>query len=67
MNQEKPVDRLFPEINRIESINNKRCINPPIGCGKEITGFKDILSQKEYRISGLCQKCQDEIFKEPLE
>ena len=24
--------------------------------------FKDILSYKEYKISGLCQKCQDEVF-----
>ena len=24
--------------------------------------FKDELSRKEYRISGLCQKCQDETF-----
>ena len=24
--------------------------------------FRDELSRKEYRISGLCQKCQDEIF-----
>lgn len=27
--------------------------------------FKDRLSEKEYQISGLCQKCQDETFKEP--
>ncbi len=26
--------------------------------------FKDALSVKEYGISGLCQKCQDETFKE---
>ena len=24
--------------------------------------FKDALSLKEYRISGLCQRCQDEMF-----
>ena len=24
--------------------------------------FRDELSQKEYRISGLCQKCQDEFY-----
>lgn len=24
--------------------------------------FKDELSAKEYKISGLCQKCQDETF-----
>lgn len=24
--------------------------------------FRDDLSRKEFRISGLCQKCQDEVF-----
>ena len=24
--------------------------------------FRDELSKKEYRISGMCQKCQDEVF-----
>lgn len=34
-------------------------------CSKEIKmlDFKDDLSIKEYKISGLCQKCQDNIFK----
>jgi len=33
-------------------------------CGKEIKmeDFKDQLSIKEYEISGLCQKCQDDTF-----
>lgn len=33
-------------------------------CGNEvkIEDFKDQLSIKEYRISGLCQKCQDDTF-----
>ena len=25
--------------------------------------FKDTLSRKEFKISGLCQKCQDGFFK----
>ena len=25
--------------------------------------FKDIPSFKEYKISGICQKCQDEVFR----
>jgi len=46
------------EINRI---HNKRC---PF-CNKKInmSDFRDELSKKEYFISGLCQKCQDEIFE----
>jgi hypothetical protein len=33
-------------------------------CGEEIKmeDFKDQLSIKEYGISGLCQKCQDDTF-----
>lgn len=33
-------------------------------CNKEITGFRDELSLKEAKISGLCQHCQDVVFKE---
>ena len=37
-------------------------------CPKEYPlEFKDILSYKEYKISGTCQKCQDEIFKKELD
>ena len=31
-------------------------------CKKPITGFKDELSMREYRISGFCQTCQDACF-----
>lgn len=33
-------------------------------CGRQIKmeDFKDALSRKEFRISGLCQTCQDTIF-----
>ena len=34
-------------------------------CGKKIdttTEFRDKLSMREHSISGLCQKCQDEVF-----
>ncbi len=34
-------------------------------CKKEIkvNQFRDRLSLKEYHISGLCQSCQDDVFK----
>ena len=33
-------------------------------CNKPIkeSEFRDALSQKEFKISGLCQKCQDDVF-----
>jgi len=47
---------------RTTAIVNRQCLPPPIGCGRPITPFRDNLSLKEYRISGLCQECQDKIF-----
>lgn len=36
------------------------------GCGKAVSmsDFNDMLSMREYTISGFCQKCQDEIFRD---
>ena len=31
-------------------------------CKEEVKGFKDRLSTKEFRFSGLCQECQDIVF-----
>ena len=35
-------------------------------CNKEVKedSFRDEISQREFKISGLCQSCQDETFKE---
>jgi len=44
--------------NRTEAIENDVCVE----CGESAKEFKDALSQKEYSISGLCQKCQDKIW-----
>jgi len=35
-------------------------------CKKKVdeNSFKDDLSRREFEISGLCQKCQDDFFKE---
>ena len=54
----KPVEKLFP----IECGLKEICICP--FCKKPINEneFRDELSKKEYRISGLCQHCIDKIF-----
>ena len=57
---ERPVDAIFP--GRREAIRDKKCMPTPIGCGKDITSFRDPESAKEYSISGLCQDCQDTVF-----
>ena len=61
--KEKPVDIVLPQAKRRESVRDGLCVQPPFGCGKPATEFRDALSIKEYRISGLCQNCQDAIFK----
>ena len=38
--------------------NNGLCVT----CHRMIGPFTDVLSKKEYDISGLCQDCQDETF-----
>ena len=56
------TDFLENMFGRSTALVNNTCLNPPIGCGKEIKGFRDTLSSKEYSISGLCQDCQDKVF-----
>jgi hypothetical protein len=31
-------------------------------CKTPNTDFRDVLSLREYHISGMCQNCQDEVF-----
>lgn len=45
---------------RTASIHDNICVT----CGGEAITFRDALSRKEYSISGMCQNCQDEIFKD---
>jgi hypothetical protein len=57
------IDEVIKEvlgINRIESIRSNKCVfgDPPHDASK----FRNDISQKEYRISGLCQECQDSVF-----
>ncbi len=56
---EEIVKQVFSKA--IEKVKNKIC---PF-CNVKIneSDFKDRLSLKEYKISGLCMKCQDEVFK----
>jgi len=58
---EKFLDSLAKDIfgnSRKESFKNKTCVI----CSGAASEFRDDLSAKEYTISGMCQKCQDETF-----
>lgn len=46
---------------RTESIRGNVCV----GCGGPAEVFSDPVSRQEYRISGLCQQCQDQVFADP--
>jgi len=43
---------------RTEAIELNICVD----CGNPAKDFRDKLSEREYTISGLCQKCQDKVF-----
>lgn len=45
-------------VDRVAIINNDHCAT----CDNPNLAFRDTLSQKEYRISGMCQDCQDQVF-----
>jgi hypothetical protein len=56
-----------PEIENVLSLfvdDRKRSITADecAWCRKPATQFKDDVSRREFRISGLCQACQDETF-----
>lgn len=58
--QKAPELEIFLQrnFNRTTSIQSNTCVS----CNGDASTFKDQLSKKEYTISGLCQKCQDDIF-----
>jgi hypothetical protein len=45
-------------LSRTDAIKLDICVV----CHDPIEGFRDPLSVKEYKISGMCQKCQDQVF-----
>lgn len=58
--------------NRDSNVANRKCVDPPIGCGRDVVlalrdepgYFRDLASIGEYKLSALCQVCQDRIFEE---
>ena len=49
------------------SVSLAKAGNQCVCCGKLATEFRDEISKREYHISSLCQKCQDEVFAEPID
>lgn len=68
---DNPVDvkRAFVSLGELrrakhQALDSYHCVRRPMGCGKAITGFRDALSVRDYEITGLCQECQDRVYKE---
>ena len=56
----KEIMKKFGFGKEVDLVENKQC---PMCCNKiDEKDFKDEISKKEYKISGLCQKCQDKFF-----
>ena len=52
----KPINLIFP------ALSDTRFQGKCPTCGTETTRFRNKVSLKEYRISGMCQECQDSVF-----
>lgn len=55
----RPVDVIFPKMKALR--DQGKC--PTCGAFVTVKSFRDELSFQEFNISGLCQKCQDKVFK----
>ena len=55
----QPIEDMLNQVtNRTEKIKSSACIS----CETTEVTFRDTLSETEYTISGMCQKCQDNFF-----
>lgn len=63
------TDFLEKTTGRSTAIKSLKCVRPPLGCGKEIPPGEfetySPMTITEYRMSGLCETCQDEVFRDP--
>lgn len=57
-------DSIRQAINAFAGVDTEKSIREDVCvmCGQKAQDFRDLLSQKEFSISGICQKCQDETF-----
>jgi hypothetical protein len=61
--KDRPFARFAAEIcygkTGLNALDNGHC---PM-CGQPAIEFRDSLSRKEFGISGMCQACQDTVFR----
>lgn len=61
---DKCITNIFG-IDRVKCIQENKCTCCKVDI--DVNEFRDILSAKEYAISGMCQECQDKTFIDPGE
>lgn len=54
--EKRPFVAIFPDS--IQNIRDNVCPH----CKNSIEKFRNAISEREYRISGMCQTCQDDVF-----
>jgi hypothetical protein len=56
---------------REDAIRSWHCVDPPMGCGRKISQVEfetwPMLTLREYKQSGWCDRCQDRVFRDPDE
>lgn len=62
-----PTRKSYPlrqAINAFVGVDTEKSIREDVCvlCGQKARDFRDLLSQKEFSISGMCQECQDKTF-----
>ena len=61
---EHPIDHVLRSLSHVNMTPSEaRAAQICPTCGQKIGTFKDDLSRSEYRISGCCQACQDDVFE----
>ena len=56
-----PIEAVLGKLSgrsRTSSIESNTCVM----CGAPAQTFRNSISRTEYTISGMCQKCQDDLF-----
>lgn len=63
---EKFLDKMSYMINHGTRRTRSYCIKHRIcvDCGSPAISFRNAISEREFQLSALCQKCQDSVFGE---
>jgi hypothetical protein len=58
----RAVQEIMAQLTFGRSLSDSQLTATCVMCGESAGTFRDARSEREYDISGLCQKCQDKVF-----